>query len=612
MTTTAPRRRSGGLIDRRLASRVSATRRYLAMAVGVGLVATASVVAQAVLLATIVERSVLHRVPVAAVAPELAGLAAAFVVRAACSWVAEAAAQRTSATVVSVLRRQMLRRALDLGPSWLAGERAGELSLAATRGTAALDAYFGRYLPQAVLAGLAPIAILAWVAWQDWPSALLLLGLAALVPVAMVFFGRESAARTRQQWRRLSTLSARFLDLVRGLPTLRAFGRAHHGRRQVAEATESLRQTTMGTLRVAFLSALALEFLAGIGTGLVAMVLGLRLLGGGVSLYTALAVLLVSPEVFLPLRRAGAEFHASTEGQAAAERILGILDEPASTPVAPSAAAPEADGPTSRVEGSGVVAGAAAEPAPDPAKAPVRLAGVRVTYPGRAAPILDGFDLELGPGEHVALVGPSGAGKSTVCSLLLRFVVPDAGSISVGGVDLAALDPARWRRQVAWVPQRPHLLTGTLADNLRLGDPSASDERLREVLAATGLDTVVAGLPRGLETPLGEGGLSLSAGERQRLALARAALKDAPLVLLDEPVAHLDHGTEALLRTQLAPWLERRTVLVAAHRPELVDRVDRVVELAPAEDLAPAEEVDGAAGDGDAAAGGVGYARAGS
>ena len=207
--------------------------------------------------------------------------------------------------MTSVLRRQMLRHALDLGPGWLAGERAGELSLAATRGTAALDAYFGRYLPQAVLAGLAPVGILAWVAWEDWVSMLVLLGLVALVPVAMVFFGRESAARTRQQWRRLSSLSARFLDLVRGLPTLRAFGREHHGRRQVAEATEGLRETTMGTLRVAFLSALALEFLAGIGVGLVAMVLGLRLRGGHVSLYPALAVLLVSPEVFLPLRRAG-------------------------------------------------------------------------------------------------------------------------------------------------------------------------------------------------------------------------------------------------------------------------------------------------------------------
>ncbi len=557
-TTTAAPRRSGGLIDRRLVTRVAATRRYVALAVAVGLVATASVVAQAVLLATIVERSVLHHVSVATLVPELVGLAVAFLVRAACGWLGEAAAQRTSATVTSVLRRQMLHHALDLGPGWLAGERAGELSLAATRGTAALDTYFGRYLPQAILAALAPAGLLVWVAWEDWVSALILVGLVALVPVAMVFFGRESARRTREQWRRLSSLSARFLDLVRGLPTLRAFGRESHGRRQVEEATEGLRQTTMGTLRVAFLSALALEFLAGIGTGLVAMVLGLRLLEGGVSLFTALAVLLVSPEVFLPLRRAGSEFHASAEGQAAAERILGMLDEPVP------------------VGGGGWSAAAAGAEA---AAGPVVFEGVSVQYPGRAVPALDGFHFTLETGEHVALVGPSGAGKSTVLGLLLRFVVPSAGRLTVAGNELLAVDPATWRRRLTWVPQRPHLLTGTVADNLRLGDPSASDAQLLEVLEAVGLGAVIDALPRGLATPLGERGLNFSAGERQRLAIARAVLRDAPLVLLDEPVSHLDRTTEAALREALAPWLESRTVLVAAHRPELVGRIDRIVEL---------------------------------
>lgn len=566
MTTTAAPRRPGGLIDRRLAARVAATRRYVAMAVAVGLVATASVVAQAVLLATVVERSVLHHVSVGTLIPELVGLAVAFLVRAACGWLGEAAAQRTSATVTSVLRRQMLRHALDLGPGWLAGERAGELSLAATRGTAALDTYFGRYLPQAILAALAPAGLLVWVAWEDWVSALILIGLVGLVPVAMVFFGRESARRTREQWRRLSSLSARFLDLVRGLPTLRAFGRESHGRRQVAEATEGLRQTTMGTLRVAFLSALALEFLAGIGTGLVAMVLGLRLLGGSVSLFTALAVLLVSPEVFLPLRRAGSEFHASAEGQAAAERILGMLDEP----VPFSGGGPAAGAPA---------AGAPAATWTEPAAGPVVFDGVSVQYPGRAMPALDRFHLTLEPGEHVALVGPSGAGKSTALGLLLRFVVPSAGRLTVAGSELLAVDPAAWRRRLTWVPQRPHLLTGTVADNLRLGNPSATDAQLLEVLEAVGLGSVIGALPRGLATPLGERGLTFSAGERQRLAIARAVLRDAPIVLLDEPVSHLDRTTEAALREALAPWLESRTVLVAAHRPELVGRIDRIVEL---------------------------------
>ncbi|HEX3947414.1 MAG TPA: ABC transporter transmembrane domain-containing protein, partial [Acidimicrobiales bacterium] len=316
MSDPAADRQFGGLIDRRLAARARVTRQYLVVAVAVGLLGTVCVVAQAILLATAVERVVLHGATLAAITPQLVGLAVAFVVRALALWIGEAAAHRCGASVTSTLRRQLLRHALDLGPTWLAGERAGELSLAATRGTAALDTYFGRYLPQAILAGLAPVAILAWVGWSDWISLLVLLGLVALVPVAMIIFGRQSARETRRQWSRLSSLSARFLELIRGLPTLRAFDRAAQGRQEVTAATEGLRQTTMVTLRVAFLSALAMELIAGIGTGLVAMVLGLRLLGGSVSLYTALAVLLVSPEVFLPLRRAGAEFHASAEGQA--------------------------------------------------------------------------------------------------------------------------------------------------------------------------------------------------------------------------------------------------------------------------------------------------------
>ncbi|MDA8358687.1 MAG: thiol reductant ABC exporter subunit CydD [Actinomycetota bacterium] len=567
MSTPVAERRSSGPFDRRLTARVTATRRYLVAAVAVGLVATASIVVQAVLLADVISRALLHsgaagasghRATVASLTPLLVGVAVAFAVRAACGWVGEAAAARTSAEVTSVLRRQLVRHTLALGPAWLTGERAGELSLSATRGTSALETYFGRYLPQAILAGLAPLGILAWVAWTDWISFLVLAGLVALVPIAMVWFGREASRQTRRQWRKLSSLSARFLELVQGLATLRAFGRAAHGRREVAEASEGLRVTTMKTLRVAFLSALAMEFLAGIGTGLVAMILGLRLLDGSIPLSTALAVLLVSPEVFLPLRRAGAEFHASAEGQAAAQRILDVLDVPADTPPAHVAGAP-ATGPL------------------DPATQPVCMQAVSVTFPGRSEPALRHFDLVVEPGEHVALVGPSGAGKSTVLGVLMGFVRPDVGSVHVGGVDLRAVACSSWRRHVAWVPQRPYLFTGTLADNLRLGAPGATDAQLGWACEQCGLAELVAELPMGLATPVGESGLSVSAGERQRVALARAIVRDVPVVLLDEPVAHLDSLTEELLRSNLAPWFEGRSVVVAAHRPELVARIDRTV-----------------------------------
>lgn len=570
MSTPLAEGRVGGLIDRRLASRVAVTRRYLALAVLVGVLATASVVAQAVLLATIVERSLRHHVGLGTLVPLLVGLAAAFTARAACSWVGEVAAQRTSATVITTLRRQLLAHALELGPGWLAGERAGELSLTATRGIGALDTYFGRYLPQAVLAGLVPLGVLAWVASQDWPSFLVLGGLAALVPVAMAVFGRQASRRTRQQWRRLSSLAGRFLELLVGLPTLRAFGRTAQARREVAAATDGLRHATMGTLRVAFLSALAMEFLAGVGTGLVAMVLGLRLLGGHVPLVTALAVLLVSPEVFLPLRRAGAEFHASAEGQAAAARILDVLDQPA------AAVGVAADTGTSAAD-----AGRSARPPG------IAMVGVTVRFGGRSAPALAGLDLTVEPGERVAVLGPSGAGKSTLLHLLLGFVPPDEGRVTVGGVALGATAPRRWREQFTWVPQHPTLLRGTIADNLRIGDPRADGRRLASAATAAGLDPLLDQLPLGLETPVGEGGLDLSAGERQRLAIARAMLKEAPVVLLDEPMSHLDRETEAALRSSVDRWLADRTVLVAAHRPDAVPGVDRVVNLAADEPSAP-------------------------
>jgi thiol reductant ABC exporter CydD subunit len=552
-----PQRRQGRLVDPRLVEQVPITRRYLSVAVALGLGVTVSVVAQAVLLATVIDRAMLHGATLGSVTPLLVGLAAAFVARAVLSWMSEVVAQRCGVTVTLALRRKVLRHTLDLGPVWLAGERTGELSLAATRGITALNVYFGRYVPQAVLAAVAPLLIVVWVAIRDWPSALLLLALMALVPVTMILFGREATKRTQRQWRRLSSLSAHLLELIQGLDTLRAFGRQSQGRKEVAEATEGLRRTTMGTLRVAFLSAFAMELLSGLGVGLVAMLLGLRLLGGHVAFSTALAVLLVAPEVFLALRRAGAEFHASTEGQAAADRILTVLAQPV-----------PADTPTD-----------AAVPAPDPGRDALVVRGLTVRYAGRPQPAVAALDLRLEPRDHVALTGPSGAGKSTVLAALLRFTPVDAEELSCGGTDVRAVDAAAWRAQMAWVPQHPHLFRGTLGDNLRLGSAESSDEDLLRAIEMVGLDRWFEQLPEGLDTPVGENGLTLSAGERQRVALGRAVLRDAPLVLLDEPVAHLNREAEERLRHTLGPWLDERTVVIASHRAPALCHVDASIAL---------------------------------
>jgi len=557
--------------------------------VAVGLVGTAALVVQAALLGAIVQEVLIGHEGLRHTVPALVALAAAFSLRAAASWAGEVAAHRTSATVTSTLRRQLLTRAVALGPSWLAGERTGELAASATQGVDALDGYFARYLPTLVLSALTPVALLGCIVVRDWFSAVILAVTVAVIPLFMILLGLEATRNADRQWARLSGLAATFYDLLQGLPTLRAFGRTRDGRHTLERANRELHDETMSTLKVAFLSSLALETMASVGTALVALFLGLRLLHGTLPLGTALAILVLAPEVYLPLRRAGAEFHSSAEGRAAAARILDVLD-------AADAAVP----PTDESE---------ARPLPDPALHPVHLVRVTVRHSGRAQPVLDAVDLTLRPGEHVAVVGESGSGKSTLLNVLMGFVVPESGAVAISDELLSACSLREWRRNVAWVPQRPALIRGTIEDNLRLGNPDAAAEQLTQALVRSGLDGLVARLPDGLATPVGEGGLTLSGGERQRIAIGRAVLRDVPVVLLDEPTAHLDTAREEELRDALAPWLEGRTVVMAAHRGGLVGRVDRTITLvagnAVAEHVVAGDCVTPAYADGRVTASGV-------
>ncbi len=568
--------RPGGLINPRLARRVSTTRRYLAAAVAVGVASTVCLVVQAVLLGLIIQRAFLGHRPVSRLLTLFFALAGAFLARAVLSWLGELAAHRSSATVTSALRRLVLKTAVALGPSWLAGERKGELTSVTTQGVQALEVYFARYLPTAIVAAVAPPILLAWVLWADWRSFLILAVTASVIPLFMVLLGLEAKRHAERQWDRLSGLAAAFYDLLEGLATLRAFGRVHAGRRTLDEAAEDFRLTTMSTLRVAFLSSLALEVLSAVGTALVALFLGLRLLDGSLHLSVALAVLVLAPEVYLPLRRAATEFHASTAGQAAADRILEVLDEPGSES-APGTAAGNR-GPTPP-KGKLASSRAGTPAAATLARSTLRLSDLTVSYPARPLPVLERVDLELAFGEHVALTGESGSGKSTLLAVLLGFVTPVGGELTVGGVALGELPLRDWREQISWVPQRPYLVRGTIADNLRLGVDRASETALARVIEQSGLSGVLERLPQGLKTAVGEGGLTLSAGERQRIAIARAMLRDAPIVLLDEPTAHLDASRELSMASTLGPWLENRTVLVAAHRLGLGGRVDRTLAL---------------------------------
>jgi ATP-binding cassette, subfamily C, bacterial CydCD len=556
---TAPpppaRWRALGRLDLGLGTTGRPARRAVVLAASAGVGQSATVVVQAVLLANLVERALFHRGTLSSAVPQLVSLGIAVAARGALGWVAGSIAEHSAAGLRSRLRHRLLSHMVGLGPSWATGERAGELVLTATEGVDAVGVYVGRYLPQLVVAAVAPIGVLAWVGVTDWISLLVLLGLLVLVPPAMVVFGRRAADAASRQWRGLSSLSAHLLELIQGLPTLRAFGRVDYGRREVAEATEGLRRSTLRTLRVAFLSSLSLELLAGLGTGLVAMVLGLRLLDGSTSLSVALSVLLVSPEVFLPLRRASSEFHASAEGASAGERITTLLKRPL----------PRAGGLPL-----------------DTAEFDLTLESVSVEFPDRSAPALAPLSLRVLPGQRVALVGPSGSGKSTALHAVAGLVPLTCGRILVGPVDLATVDPEAWRRHVSWVPQRPHLFVGTIGDNVRLGRPDAPERAVAEAAAAAGLDQVVDRLPRGLETVVGEGGATLSSGERQRVAIARAVLHDGRVVLLDEVGSHLDQDARAALKASLEPWLAGRTVLFAAHDLTAIGTPDEIVDLGAA------------------------------
>jgi thiol reductant ABC exporter CydD subunit len=513
------------------------------------------VIAQASILADIITDAFLNGADLAGLRTPLLLLGAVVAARAVLAWAQEAAAHRSSAAVKSELRRQLLAHAVRLGPSWLTGERSGELATLATTGIDALDDYFSRYLPQLALALIVPVAVLASLAGADWPTALTVALTLPLIPVFMALIGLYTQARTDRQWRLLGQLSGHFLDVVAGLPTLKVFGRAKAQAEAVRAITGEYRRATMATLRIAFLSSVVLELLATLSVALVAVSVGLRLAGGTLDLRTALLVLLLAPEAYLPLRQVGALFHASVDGLAAADRVFGVLETP-----------PPPAGTRRSV--------------PSPRSASVRIENVTVTYPGRQAPALEGFTLTLSPGETVALTGPSGCGKSTLLAVLLGFVRPDSGAVRVGGVDLREVDPDVWRRQVAWVPQRPHLFAGSVADNIRLGAPDADDAAVRRAARLANADFIDA-LPAGLQTRLGDDGAGLSAGQRQRIALARAFVRDAPLLLLDEPTSALDGESEVAVLDAVRRLAHDRTVLLVAHRPALSRVADRVVAVSP-------------------------------
>ena len=549
-------------LDPRLLRRTGAARAALGVDVVLGLAATGCVLGQAVVVAALVAGA-FDRRPVAEQGRLLAVLVGLVVARAALAGSVESVGRWAAGRVMSELRRALVRHRLRGAGSGTGGAasgdpvESGEIATAAVAGVDALEVYPARYLPQVVLAVAVPVAVLVVTLAIDPTSAAIMLVTLPAIPVLMALVGRLSAERARARWQALSRLSNHVLDVVRGLPTLRAYNRAEAQADLVGASAEQYRLTTMQVLRVSFLSGAVLDLAATIGTALVAVTLGVRVIDSDLGLQAALTVLLLTPELYAPIRSLGAQYHASVDGLAAAERILDLLG-----PDAPTAE------PAGRV----------------PDWREIRLTGVTVERPGRAGPVLPELDLRLRRGEVVALVGPSGVGKSTVAAVLLGLCRPDRGRVTVDGRDLGTLDPDWWHRQVGWLPQRPTMFRGTIRDNISLADPRASAERVAEAARLAGVAEFVGELRLGYETRIGAGGRGLSAGEQRRIALARALLRDAPLLVLDEPTANLDPETAAVVTDAIGRVAAGRAVLVIEHRPDLVP-ADRTVVLRPAEAL---------------------------
>ncbi len=548
-------------LDQRLLAYARATRTFLFVSVALGVLSALLIVAQAWLLADVVARAFLGGRGLEQLQTPLIVLLLVVLARATIAWVAELAASRSSARAKSQLRAALLQRVATLGLDSSREQRTGELALLATRGIDALDGYFSLYLPQLFLAVIVPVVVVVVVLWNDWLSAAIIAFTIPLIPLFMALVGAATKERMDDQFRTLERLAGHFLDVVAGLGTLKVFGRAKAQAATIREITERYRRAAIGTLRITFLSSLILELVAMISVALVAVEIGLRLMNGHLDLRTALFALILAPEAYLPLRRLGANYHASAEGMAAAEQVFTVLEAPQ-------------------------VPHGTRTDFPDPSLAGLTVEGLRVSYPDRSEPAIDGLTLTVNEGEVLALVGPSGCGKSTLLGVLLGLVTPELGSVRVGGVDLADLDLDAWRSRLAWVPQRPHLFKASISQNVRLGRSDASIDEVRSAIAAAGLTDAVSELPDGLDTVLGDRGAGLSAGERQRVALARAFLRDAPLLLLDEPTASLDGETEREIVRTIARLSEGRTVVLVAHRPALIAVADRVLSLAPAVEVA--------------------------
>jgi ATP-binding cassette subfamily C protein CydD len=545
-------------LDKRLIQQAWSARLHLSLSIGFGALAGIILVGQALLISHIVAGVFLAGKTLRDVQSQLLLLLALSAMHAGLSWGSEVAALKVSGQMKHSLRQRLVKHLFALGPAYTSAERSGELTNTVSEGVEKLEAYFSQYLPQLAMAALVPLTILVFVLPLDLTSGLVLLFTAPLIPLFMILIGDAADCLTQRQWQSLSRMSAHFLDTLQGLTTLKLLGRSRDQVRVIAEISAQFGQTTLGVLRVAFLSALVLEMVATLSTAVVAVEIGLRLLYGRLVFEQAFFVLILTPEFYLPLRMLGTRFHAGMSGVAAAERIFGILE----------------------TRPPQLTQSAARATHPLPPRLDIRFQDVHYAYENGQRVALRGVSLHIPPGHKVAIVGPSGSGKTTIARLIMRFIDPNRGSITVDGKPLDTLDLTAWRAQISWVPQHPYLFNASIGENIRLANPEASTQEVIDAARQALAHDFIQTLPQAYDTLIGERGARLSGGQAQRIALARAFLKKAPLLILDEATANLDPEIEAQLRQAMDYLLRDRTALIIAHRLGVVQDADTILVLA--------------------------------
>ena len=558
---SSPSHDTHALALRQIARRFGRQPGWSALIVIAGVAQTTSTIVFAALLARVLHALIIIGQPFDTLKPDWWMILGCLVFRALAGAVREEAGIRISLTVRSRVRETLLDTLYRLGPAWRERQQAGSLSAALLEQVEALDGYFARYRPQQWLSILTPLMIVAVILPSSWAAAAILLVTAPLIPVFMVLVGWSARQRQTEQMQALQRMSGHFLDLIRGLPTLRLLDAHLRLSDEVEKVGDEFRWRTMRVLRLAFLSGGVLEFFASIAVALSAVYFGLTLLdridfglyGRPLDLELALFALLLAPEFYQPLRDLGTHYHARAEALAAAGELHAILNAESLQPVGGEARVGET-APTLTLE--------------------------QVTFSHRAGEtVLSRCSLHVHAGEAAAIRGPSGGGKTTLLRLLLGQLRAQEGNVLIDNRPIDDIDLAAWRERVAWMSQHPRLMADTLAANLRVARSDADEAELVEALEFAGLGAWFSHLPEGLDTRLGEGGRQLSGGQLRRLALARVRLRRADVLLLDEPTASLDAETEDWVIDRIAELRPGKTLVLLTHRTAPLRVVDRVFDL---------------------------------